>query len=96
MELAAGIETRFRDMGRRSALQIKAGALGRQAQAHPEDYTLHAAMLDKVAAGAASLVKPENAAAFRRIEAENVARSAVMGLIEQGRFDKHWDGIVIQ
>ena len=85
---AAGIETRFHDMGRRSALEIKAGALGRQAEKHPEDYPLHAAMLDKVVAGAAALVKPENAAAFRRVEAEKMARSAMMGFIEQGRFDE--------
>ena len=85
---AAEVEYRFQDMGRRSALEIKAGALGRQAEKHPEDYPLHAAMLDKVVAGAAALVKPENAAAFRRVEAEKMARSAMMGFIEQGRFDE--------
>ena len=85
---AAEVEYRFQDMGRRSALEIKAGALGRQAEKHPEDYPLHAAMLDKVVAGAAALVKPENAAAFRRVEAEKMARSATMGFIEQGRFDE--------
>ena len=45
-------------------------------------------MLDKVVAGAAALVKPENAAAFRRVEAEKMARSAMMGFIDQGRFDE--------
>ena len=85
---AAEVEYRFQDLGRRSALEIKAGALGRQAEKHPEDYPLHAAMLDKVVAGAAALVKPENAAAFRRVEAEKMARSAMMGFIDQGRFDE--------
>ena len=102
---AAEVEYRFQDLGRRSALEIKAGALGRQAERsrpaqggrrrggrqaekHPEDYPLHAAMLDKVVAGAAALVKPENAAAFRRVKAEKMARSAMMGFIDQGRFDE--------
>ncbi len=78
----------FQDMNRRSALGIKAGALSRQAQAYPEDYAMHAAMLDKVVAGAAPLVKPETAAKFRAVETEKMARSAMMGFIEQGRFDE--------
>ena len=83
-----GTEDTFQDMKRRSAASIKAGALSRQAQAYPEDYVLHAAMLDKVVAGAAPLVKPEIAAKFRAVETEKMARSAVMGFIEQGRFDE--------
>jgi hypothetical protein len=85
---AAETESIFHETGRRSALEIKAGALGRQAAAYPEDYPLHAAMLDKMADGAAVLVKRETAAKFRAIEAGNVARSAVRGFIEQGRFDE--------
>ena len=85
---AADTETRFADMNRRSALGIKAGALSRQAAAHPEDYPLHAAMLEHLADGASALVKPETGAKFRAIEAEKVARSAVMGFIDQGRFDE--------
>ena len=81
-------ESIFHDTKRRSTLGIKAGALARQAQAYPEDYAMHAAMLDKVVAGAAPLVKPEAAAKFRAVEAEKMARSAVMGFIEQGRFDE--------
>ncbi len=81
-------ESIFHDTKRRSALGIKAGALSRQAQAYPEDYALHAAMLDKVVAGMAPLVKSETAAKFRAVEAEKMARSAMMGFIEQGRFDE--------
>ena len=83
-----GTEDTFQDMKRRSAAGIKAGALSRQAQAYPEDYAMHAAMLDRVVAGAAPLVKPEIAAKFRAVETEKMARSAVMGFIEQGRFDE--------
>ena len=86
--LAGTTESTFKDMKRRSDLGLKAGALARQARAYPEDYALHAAVLDKVADGAMPLVKRERAIQFRRVETEKLARSAVMGLIEQGRFDE--------
>jgi hypothetical protein len=81
-------ESTFKDMERRSDLGLKADALSRQAQAYPEDYALHAAVLDKVADGAAPLVTRERVIQFRRFEAEKMARSAMMGFIEQGRFDE--------
>ena len=45
-------------------------------------------MLNKVADGAMPLVKRERAIQFRAVEAEKMARSAMMGFIEQGRFDE--------
>ncbi len=81
-------ESTFKDMERRSDLGLKADALSRQAQAYPEDYALHAAVLDKVADGAAPLVTRERIVQIRRFEAEKMARSAMMGFIEQGRFDE--------
>ena len=95
MDLRGALETRlattegtFNDMKRRSDLGLKAGALARQAQAYPEDYALHAAVLNKVADGAMPLVKRERAIQFRAVEAEKMARGAMMGFIEQGRFDE--------
>ena len=95
MDLRGALETQFattegifNDMKRRSDLGLKAGALARQAQAYPEDYALHAAVLNKVADGAMPLVKRERAIQFRAVEAEKMARSAMMGFIEQGRFDE--------
>jgi hypothetical protein len=81
-------ESTFKDMERRSDLGLKADALSRQAQAYPEDYALHAAVLDKVADGAVPLVTRERITQFRRFEAEKMARIAMMGFIEQGRFDE--------
>lgn len=80
----------FHNTKRSSALEIKAVALSRQAQAYPEDYVLHAAMLDKVVAGGAPLVKPETMVKFRAVGAEKMARGAMMGFIEQGRLDEGW------
>ena len=95
MDLRGALETQFAitegtftDMRRRSDLGLKAGALARQAQAYPEDYALHAAVLNKVADGAMPLVKRERAIQFRAVEAEKMARGAMMGFIEQGRFDE--------
>ena len=45
-------------------------------------------MLNKVADGAMPLVKRERAIQFRAVETEKMARSAMMGFIEQGRFDE--------
>jgi hypothetical protein len=70
-------ESTFKDMERRSDLELQAAALSRQAQAYPEDYALHAAVLDKVADGAAPLVKSERAIQFRRFEAEKMAREVI-------------------
>ena len=95
MDLRGALETQFAitegtftDMRRRSDLGLKAGALARQAQAYPEDYALHAAVLNKVADGAQPLVTRERIIQFRRFEAEKMARGAMMGFIEQGRFDE--------
>ena len=95
MDLRGALETRlattegtFNDMKRRSDLGLKAGALARQAQVYPEDYALHAAVLNKVADGAMPLVKRERAIQFRAVEAEKMARGAMMGFIEQSRFDE--------
>ncbi|MDP6884679.1 MAG: hypothetical protein QF830_11120, partial [Rhodospirillales bacterium] len=84
----AATESTFKDMERRSDLGLKADALSRQAQAYPEDYALHAAALDKVADGAVPLVRRERIIQFRQFEAEKMARGAITGFIEQGRFDE--------
>jgi hypothetical protein len=86
--LTGTTERTFKDTRQRSDLELQAAALSRQAQAYPEDYALHAAVLDKVADGAAPLVTRERAIQFRAVEAEKMARSAMMGFIEQGRFDE--------
>ena len=86
--LTGTTERTFKDTRQRSDLELQAAALSRQAQAYPEDYALHAAVLDKVADGAAPLVTRERAIQFRAAEAEKMARSAMMGFIEQGRFDE--------
>jgi hypothetical protein len=86
--LTGTTERTFKDTRQRSDLELQAAALSRQAQAYPEDYALHAAVLDKVADGAAPLVTRERVVQFRQFEAEKMARSAMMGFIEQGRFDE--------